>query len=179
MKPMEKAARAGRPSRREAPAPDRGTPEVQARRAMLAAGGDPALTESPLGLLRLRGQISADQQEAGSRYACLYRQAVARPHLSYERVYRELLSSPGGGEERPEERQAQMEALYRAAKRRLLKAGRPAAEITEEVAVFGRLPPTLAGPVLLGPVGRAQLAALRAGLDALSARGNTDLDNSE
>jgi hypothetical protein len=45
--------RRGRPNR-DRPDIDRGTPELRAHRERLAAGGDPALTEYPLGLLLAR-----------------------------------------------------------------------------------------------------------------------------
>jgi hypothetical protein len=86
--------------------------------------------------------------------------------VSCDHLYRELLAVPGGGGERPEALQARLEAQYRAAKRRLLAAGRQACNATEDVAVFGRLPLVLADPQADGP-GTRQLQATRRGLDAL------------
>jgi hypothetical protein len=142
---------------------DRGTPEIQSFRRKLAAGGDPALTEYPLGMLRLRALIDGDQHEAGCRYAYLYRQAVGRVQVSYDHLYREMLALPGGGNERPEELQARFEALFRRAKGRLIAAGRRVCEATEDVAVFGRMPLILGDPRR----GARQLEAIRAGLDTL------------
>jgi hypothetical protein len=165
MRALRKPSRRGRPRKQQA-ATDRGTPETQSFRRKLAAGGDPTLTEYPLGLLRLRALIDGDQHEAGCRYAYLYRQAIGRAQVSYDHLYRELLAVPGGGSERPEASQAQVEALFRRAKRRLMAAGRQICEATEDVAVFGRMPLILGDPRPNGP-GVRQLGAIRAGLDAL------------
>lgn len=164
MRALGAKARRGRP-RKERTATDRGTPEAQAYRRKLAAGGDPALTEYPLGMLWLRQLIDEDQHAAGCQYAYLYRQAVGRVQISCDHLYRELLSVPGGGSERPEALQARIEARFRAAKRRLMAAGRQICEATEDVAVFGRLPLVLSGGVAAKAA--QQLAAIRAGLDAL------------
>ncbi len=164
MRALKGKARRGRPPNQR-DAQDRGTPEIQAIRRKLAAGGDAALTEYPLGMLRLRQMIDGDQHEAGCHYAFLYRQAVGRAQVSCDRLYRELLAVPGGGE-RPEAVQARLEAQYRAAKRRLLAAGHRACEATEDVAVFGRMPLILAD-AQAGGQGARQLQAIRAGLDAL------------
>lgn len=165
MRALKGKARRGRP-RKQRDAQDRGTPEIQALRRKLAAGGDAALTEYPLGMLRLRQMIDGDQHEAGCHYAFLYRQAVGRVQVSCDHLYRELLAVPGGSGERPEALQARLEAQYRAAKRRLLGAGRQACEATEDVAVFGRMPLILADAQADGR-GARQLLAIRAGLDAL------------
>src|SRR5262245_39229771 len=165
MRSLRTTARPGRP-RNEVAVADPGTPEAQRFRRRLAAGGDPALTEYPLGLLRLRALIDGDQHEAGCRYAYLYRQAIGRVQVSYDHLYRELLAVPGGGSERPEALQARIEALFRQAKRRLMAAGRQTCEATEDVTVFGRMPLILGDPRPNGP-GVRQLEAIRAGLDAL------------
>jgi hypothetical protein len=81
MRALKGKARRGRP-RQQRDAQDRGTPEIQALRRRLAAGGDAALTEYPLGMLRLRQMIDGDQHEAGCHYAFLYRQAVGRVQVS-------------------------------------------------------------------------------------------------
>jgi hypothetical protein len=83
MRALRKPSRRGRPRKQQA-ATDRGTPETQSFRRKLAAGGDPTLTEYPLGLLRLRALIDGDQHEAGCRYAYLYRQAIGRAQVSFE-----------------------------------------------------------------------------------------------
>ena len=72
--------RRGRPNR-DRPDIDRGTPELQAHRERLAAGGDPALTEYPLGLLLARGLVSREQHEAGCYYAFLYGRSIGRTQV--------------------------------------------------------------------------------------------------
>ena len=108
--------RAGRP-RSERPAVDLGTPEVLARRARLAAGGDPTLTESPLGVMLARGLIGQEQHDAGRYYASLYRQAVGRTQLSCDRHYSQMIAD-GGREDRPrdEAAQARLEERFRRGK---------------------------------------------------------------
>jgi hypothetical protein len=165
MRALASQVRRGRP-RKERTASDRGTPEIQAYRRKLASGGDPAMAEYPLGMLRMRELIDRDQLEAGCRYAYLYRQAVGRVQVNCDHLYRELLAVSGSGSERPEDQQARIEAQFRAAKRRLLAEGRRICEATEDVAVFGRIPLIFHG----GAAGKAarQLSAIRAGLDALA-----------
>jgi len=174
MRALNAKSRRGRPRKARTDV-DRGTPEIQTYRRKLAAGGDPALTEYPLGMLWLRQLIDRDQHEAGCRYAGLYRQAVGRVQVSYDHLYRELLSVPGGGSERPEALQARIEAQFRSAKRRLMSAGRQICEATEDAAVFGRMPLILGGGRT--EKGARQLAAIRAGLDALSRSRNFPVDN--
>jgi hypothetical protein len=64
-------SRRGRPPQPR-PGIDRGTPELQARRARLAGGGDTALASYPLGILLANGDIGEDAHEAACRYAWLY-----------------------------------------------------------------------------------------------------------
>ena len=59
MRAITTTRRPGRP-RRQAAATDRGTPEAQARRALLAGSADPALSESPLGVMLARGLIARE-----------------------------------------------------------------------------------------------------------------------
>src|SRR5215470_11916653 len=73
--------RRGRPNR-DRPVIDRGTPELRAHRERLAAGGDPALTEYPLGLLLTRGLVSREQHEAGCYYAFLYGRSIGRTQVN-------------------------------------------------------------------------------------------------
>jgi hypothetical protein len=163
----------GRP-RRRLEEPDQGTPEVQARRATLAAGGDPALTEYPLGLLLARGVIGAEQHEAGCYYAFLYGRAVGRTQVSCERQYGRMMAE-GALDRRllSDEAQAQIEALFRRGKNRLLAAGRRVCDATENVVVFGRIPRFLDGSGWSNAaIRRSDLIerdAVLAGLDALVA----------
>ena len=117
---------------------DSGTPEAQARRALLASGGDPALTEHPLGIMLARGLISAEEHEAGGYYAMLYAKAVARTHLSSAHIYQRMLAESGRATTLDDKSQEHVERLFRQGKNRLLAAGRRISEATENLAVFGR-----------------------------------------
>jgi hypothetical protein len=162
--------RRGRPPL-DRPTTDRGTPEIQARRAALAGGSDPALAEHPLGLMLARALISPEQYEAGCHYAALYARAVARPNLSVAALYRRLLAESGQGKEIEEADLEKIQALYRKGKASLIAAGRGVAMATENVAVFGRLPRFLFR--LTGAVSTkadlGELEAVREGLSALVA----------
>lgn len=161
----------GRP-RLDRPSTDGGTPEAQARRAALAGGGDPALTEHPLGLMLARGLISPEQHEAGIYYAGLYVRAVGRTALSVAPLYRRLLAEEGRGREIDEESQRRIEALYRQGKNRLLAAGRRIAAAVEDLAVFGRPARFLSrakGAGLRRGPDAAELAAVQEGLSVLVA----------
>ncbi|GAB5467248.1 MAG: hypothetical protein Kilf2KO_02780 [Rhodospirillales bacterium] len=52
------------------------------RRALVGAGGDLALAESPLGVLLARGLIAAEERLAGQRFAWLYRLTLGRATLA-------------------------------------------------------------------------------------------------
>ena len=61
-------AKRGRP-KASRPDVDYGTPELVAKRAILAGGADPAYTEHPLGLLFVRGYLSDDHEQSRRMYA--------------------------------------------------------------------------------------------------------------
>ena len=116
MRAIAIARRAGRPAL-ERPKVDPGTPELCARRARLAAGGDPSLTESPLGVLLARGLIGREQHDSGRHYASLYRQSVGRTQLSCDRTYAQLIADGGRPvAPRDEVAQARIEARFRLGK---------------------------------------------------------------
>ena len=116
MRAIASGRRAGRPAMNR-PAVDPGTPELLARRARLAAGGDPSLTESPLGILLARGLIGREQHDSGRHYASLYRQSVGRTQLSCDRHYSQLIVDGGRTvEPRDEVAQARIEARFRLGK---------------------------------------------------------------
>ena len=78
------------------------------------AGGDPSLTESPLGILLARGLIGREQHDLGRHYASLYRQSVGRTQLSCDRHYSELIADGGrAATPRDEAGQARIEARFR------------------------------------------------------------------
>ena len=116
MRAIASGRRAGRPAMNR-PAVDPGTPELLARRARLAAGGDPSLTESPLGILLARGLIGREQHDSGRHYASLYRQSVGRTQLSCDRHYSQLIVDGGRTvQPRDEAAQARIEARFRLGK---------------------------------------------------------------
>jgi hypothetical protein len=161
----------GRP-RFDRPSIDEGTPEQQVRRQALAAGGDPALTEHPLGLMLARGLISIQQHEAGCYYAMLYGWAVGRTDVSVASLYRRLLAEGWHGKEIDEEDLTRIQALYRLGKNRLLAAGRRISTATENIAVFGRPARFLsrsAGGRLMRGADFAEFEAVLEGLSVLVA----------
>jgi hypothetical protein len=127
----------GRP-KLDRPSSDPGTPELQARRAALIGGDDPALAEYPLGVMLARGLVTREQHEAGCYYAMLYGRAVARANISCAYVYRRLLAESGRGQELDDQTQAKLEQLFRLGKNGLLAAGRRVCDGTENLIVFGR-----------------------------------------
>jgi hypothetical protein len=161
----------GRP-RFDRPSIDEGTPEQQVRRQALAAGGDPALTEHPLGLMLARGLISTQQHEAGCYYAMLYGWAVGRTDVSVASLYRRLLAEGWHGKEIDEEDLTRIQTLYRLGKNRLLAAGRRISMATENIAVFGRparfLSRSAGGSLKRGP-DFAEFEAVLEGLSVLVA----------
>jgi hypothetical protein len=165
--------RRGRP-RQDRPETDLGTPEQQARRALLAASGDPALSEYPLGLMLARGLIGREQHEAGCRYGFLYGRVIGKGQVSCAGIYDRLAADMRP--DRPmasEESEARDQVLFRLGKNQLLAAGRRVCDATENIVVFGRLARFLDIHGRRGAAARrgdtAELAAVLAGLDALVA----------
>jgi hypothetical protein len=152
----------GRP-RIDRPAIDKGTPELQARRVRLAAGGDPALTEYPLGLMLARGLATDEQHEAGCYYAFLYGRTIGRTQINYNQLYQRIAAAFTEEQDLSEEARVRIESLFRHGKNRLLAAGRRVCDATENLVVFGR------SPRFLDPAGRRQPGALRADATELEA----------
>ena len=118
------------------PAIDRGTPELQARRARLAGGGDPELVSYPLGILLANGDIGEDAHQAGCRYAWLYGFVHGRTGAAA----RSWLGAPKGEpRDFPYDIAAAIQVDLRAAAALLagVPAGKPA---LEDVIVFNREP---------------------------------------
>jgi hypothetical protein len=157
----------GRP-RFDRPSIDQGTPEQQARRQAIAGGGDPALSEHPLGIMLVRNLISREQYEAGCQYATLYFQTVAPTTVSVESHYRRLMAEGGGGQEIEEEDLRRLQALFRLGKNRLLAAGRRISIATENIAVFGRPARFLSRSSKMTLKRGADFVELQAVLDGLS-----------
>lgn len=165
--------RRGRP-RLERPETDLGTPEQQARRARLVAGGDPALSEYPLGLMLARGLIGREQHEAGCRYGLLYARVIGKGHVSCAAIYERLAADMRPTRLQADEGQeARDQALFRLGKNQLLAAGRRICDATENLVVFGRMARFFDLDDRRGAAARrgdaAELAAVLAGLDALTA----------
>lgn len=165
--------RRGRP-RQDRPETDLGTPEQQARRAVLAASGDPALSEYPLGLMLARGLVGREQHEAGCRYGFLYGRVIGKGEVSCAGIYDRLAADVRP--DRPmasEESEARDQALFRLGKNQLLAGGRRVCDATENIVVFGRPARFLDLHGRRGAAARrgdaAELAAVLAGLDALVA----------
>ena len=168
MRAFASAGRTGRPKAARSEA-DHGTPEIQARRRNLARGGDPALSEYPLGLLLGRALVSADQHWAGCRYGMLYRLSVGRTQVTYNRLYESLA---GGGALHAEVDAgglAEARERFLAAKRQLLQAGPGPARAVEDLAVFHVWPDFLGAAANdnADAALRLYLRTLRRGLDAL------------
>jgi len=127
--------RRGRPDRAR-PYKDGGTPELQARRAILSAGADPALTSYPLGLMLARGLVSREQHEAGCHYAYLYGTVIGRTQVTCGPLYGQLLRQRTT--ELTDAELAEIQASFRQGKNRLLASGRRVCDATENLVVFGR-----------------------------------------
>jgi hypothetical protein len=128
-------SRRGRPAISR-PAIDRGTPELQARRARLAGNGDLALASYPLGVLLANGEIGDDAHEAGCRYAWLYGFVFGRTGAAGRGWMGAPKDEP---RELPQQVAAAIESDFRAAAAML--ARKPEGKrALEEIVVFGREP---------------------------------------
>lgn len=160
---------------------DGGTAELQAKRAQMARGLDPAQCAHPLDLLLARGWVSAAEHRAGWRYAGFYRRLNGRGAVSYSRFYESFTGtgtatgtgtgSDTGAAAPPDEADlALMQRQYRLAKEALLSAGERTARMTEAVSVFGIWPGFIFAADMTAGEGRAEkdLASLRRGLATLA-----------
>ncbi len=138
-----RSSRRGRPPS-ERPAHDRGTPELQAHRSTLCGSADPAASEHPLLLMTARGLIPVEWQASGFRYAMLYRSAVGRVDVSYNRLYDGLLGLKTHGAQAElqaeTERERIQHELYLAGKAALLRRNRQICRDTEAIVVFAIWP---------------------------------------
>lgn len=121
--------RRGRPNG-DRPDIDRGTPELRAHRERLAAGGDPALTEYPLGLLLARGLVSREQHEAGCYYAFLYGRSIGRTQVNCSYLFGAQAAGYADRHVLSEAELARLQSLFRHGKNRLLAAGRQVCDAT-------------------------------------------------
>ena len=109
--------------------PDRGTPEQQLRRAVLAGGGDPRFTEYPLGLLLVRRQITDEQHNAGLHYAGLYRACIGGG-----------LRQPVGPREMSDEADLAVQSRFTEAAGVLRDCGTAIKSLIDDLAVFESFP---------------------------------------
>jgi DNA-binding transcriptional ArsR family regulator len=126
---------------------DRGTPELQLKRAAWARGVAAEAVTHPLDLLLAHGLIEAAEQRAGWHYAALYRRLVGRTEMSYGRLYAGLAGESRGrptdiaGDPAADEAvRAEAQRQFRAAQAALRSEGAVVAGITERLAVFGAFP---------------------------------------
>lgn len=154
---------------------DPGTDELGAKKRALVRGGDPALSEYPLGVCLARGLVTRAQHDDGLHYAGLYGRVargygVGRMHGSVEGLWLALASgfpdrAHGDGTSGPGRRLVDQFLAARAA---LAASGRTALEAVHRVAAFQQFPAFLVGSRPAEPGVAASLDDLRAGLQALS-----------
>jgi hypothetical protein len=132
----------GRP-KNNLPAVDRGTPELQARRKMLA-GTFPERAEYPLGVLYLHGTIDDNQHRAGVYYAYLYGRIFGKTKIpSAMRAWVATGTNPDEVISRGDEEVAQ---IWRQVKARFAEAalrskyGRLMVKAVEDVCVYEKTP---------------------------------------
>lgn len=170
---------------RERDATDGGTPQIQQQRAWLAQRcvetpdpktgktrieiqmGDMTKTTYPLGVLLTNGTVDQAQHDAGVRYARLYAAVAGRTAppavvLDDDRAGR----APEDSAEM-EKRRIADEALLRAAAAALQAAGSRVKTVTDNVAVYGRMPRWML-PVRPRASDIREADALMAGLEALA-----------
>jgi hypothetical protein len=125
----------GRP-RSARPSVDRGTPELQARRARLVGQQDQSLASYPLGVLLANGDVGEDAHQAACRYAWLYGFVFGRTGPAA----RAWMDAPGEcPREFPESLEAEIESDFRAAAGILAK--RPAGKrALEDLVIFNAEP---------------------------------------
>jgi len=165
----------GRPRREEAAndnTPDRGTAELQMKRAVLAQGAAAESATHPLDLLLAHGLIDAAESRAGRHYAALYRRVIGRTEMSYGRLYAGLAGESRGRStdvaRDPVEDEADLaiaQALFRMAQTALRSEGAVVAGITERLAVFGAFPDWL---LAMDATALRERSHLRRGLQQLA-----------
>ncbi len=167
MRAFQRARRGRPPKAANDNEPDRGTAELQAKRAALAQGVAAEATENPLDLLLAHGFIDAAQHRAGWRYGSLYRRLIGHGQVSYGRLYQGLTGQNGralAARAEPDDLAAE-QALFRAAQAGLRAEGAYIAAITERLAVFNAFPDWL---LARDARGQRERAALVTGLKRLA-----------
>lgn len=118
------------------PAIDRGTPELQARRARLGGNAGQALVSYPLGILLANGDIGEDAHQAGCRYAWLYGFVFGRTGAAGQSWAH---APKGAPRDYPREVAEAIERDFRAAAALLAIRANTKRQL-EELVVFGREP---------------------------------------
>ncbi|MDY0872503.1 hypothetical protein [Dongia rigui] len=144
------ATKRGRPRQLEAAndnTPDRGTMELQMKRAVLARGVAAEAATHPLDLLLAHGRINLAEHRAGCRYAALYKQVIGPTGISYGRLYAGLAGESRGRRTDvaidpavDDAERADAQRQFRTAQAALRSEGAVVAGITERLAVFGAFP---------------------------------------
>jgi len=154
---------------------DAGTPEFQARRALLvgADGARDPRAGDPLGILRLSGHITQAQMDAGWIYAVMRWRAFGKPtpytHI-YARYTSGLTGMTGGDATLYPDTDRRARDIFARGDNALRNAGRLAWSETRRASVEHRLPAWF-WRAKTGPLGKAdaiERAALLRGLDALA-----------
>ncbi len=123
----------------------------------------------PLGVLRARGYITAQQHDAACRYAALYRVALVGTGTALHPAVSNLTGRQFDGPENREEAWLATRALrYREARDLLQAHGRRTRQLVEDISVYERLPGFCLTKRFLRPGERYALERLCAGLDALA-----------
>jgi hypothetical protein len=154
---------------------DAGTPEFQARRALLvgADGARDPRAGDPLGILRLSGHITQAQMDAGWIYAVMRWRAFGKP-TPYTHVYASYTSGltgmTGGDATLYPDTDRRARDIFARGDNALRNAGRLAWSETRRASVEHRLAAWF-WRAKTGPLGKAdaiERAALLRGLDALA-----------
>lgn len=135
---MAKAKR-GRP-RKTYHGPDKGTPQVQEKRRMMAgAKGNPEKAWTWLGAMKEHGFITQAQHDAAARYAELRAWYIGRPDV----LIPSNAGQGGGNSDGTDPREIAQARAYDAARRALANAGSRAKTQVDNLAVFNRPPSCL------------------------------------
>lgn len=167
---MARKAQAGPAQRRRKivpPEPDRGTPELRAKREALVGHGDPVLSAHPLGVLLARDVIDEDLYGAGIRYAFLFGKVFGRTKIVAH--YADALVGTRDLAELNDDDVARFERALRDCWQAVQPLGPRAKRLLDDVAVYERFP----GWILadrLGAEDRADRRLLVASLRAMAGR---------
>ncbi len=120
------------------PEPDRGTPELRAKRQALVGGGDPALSAHPLGVLLARREIDDDLYAAGVRYAFLFGKLFGRTKIVAH--YADALIGTRDHTELSDADAARFELALRDCWLAMAPLGPKAKRLLDDIAIYERFP---------------------------------------